>query len=163
MSPRRNWDSPIPLAAGECSLPPGPKGWGAHSPAAKGVGESQLRRLEKKLSTLPTLWSEVSFFNSSDVGFSKWSLAHSAVTKNFKWRRKTLLVAGDPLWRIPDLAITREDKINSPSLYGSRRGNSESSTDDIKFSSLLSSNRVLILGGISARRQGTSRLTLSSR
>ncbi len=55
MSPRRNWDSPTPLAAGECSLPPGPKGGGAHSPAAKGIGESQFRRLEKKLSTLPTL------------------------------------------------------------------------------------------------------------
>ncbi len=26
------------------------------SPAAVGVGESQFRRLEKKLSTLPTLW-----------------------------------------------------------------------------------------------------------
>jgi hypothetical protein len=56
MSPRRNWDSPTHLAAGECSLPPGPMGGGAHSPAAKGVGESQFRRLEKKLCTLPTLW-----------------------------------------------------------------------------------------------------------
>jgi len=56
MSPRWNWDSPTPLAASECALPPGPKGGGAHSPAAKGVGESQFRRLEKKLSTLPTLW-----------------------------------------------------------------------------------------------------------
>ncbi len=36
--------------------PPGPKGGGggAHSPAVKGVGESQFRRLEKKLNTLPT-------------------------------------------------------------------------------------------------------------
>ncbi len=55
MSPLRNWDSPTPFAAGECSLPPGPKGGGANSPVAKGVGESQFRRLEKKLSTLPTL------------------------------------------------------------------------------------------------------------
>ncbi len=31
-------------------------GGGAHSPAAKGVGESQFRRQEKKRSTLPTLW-----------------------------------------------------------------------------------------------------------
>jgi hypothetical protein len=38
MSPRWNWDSPTPLAASECALPPGPKGGGAHSPAAKGVG-----------------------------------------------------------------------------------------------------------------------------
>ncbi len=29
---------------------------GAHSPAYEGLGESQFRRLEKKLSTLPTLW-----------------------------------------------------------------------------------------------------------
>ncbi len=27
-----------------------------HSPAGEGLGESQFRRLEKKLSTLPTLW-----------------------------------------------------------------------------------------------------------
>ncbi len=39
--------------------PPRTKGWGAHSPAAKGVGESQFRRLEKKLSTLPALWTRV--------------------------------------------------------------------------------------------------------
>jgi hypothetical protein len=55
MSPCRNWDSPTPLAASECALPPGPKGGRAHSPAAQGVGESQFLRLEKKLSTLPTL------------------------------------------------------------------------------------------------------------
>jgi hypothetical protein len=55
MSPRRNWDSPNPSPASEYALPPGPRVGGAHSPAAKGVGESQFRRLEKKLSTLPTL------------------------------------------------------------------------------------------------------------
>jgi hypothetical protein len=49
MSPRLNWDSPTPLAASECALPPVPKGGGAHSPAAKGVGESQFQRLEKRL------------------------------------------------------------------------------------------------------------------
>jgi hypothetical protein len=49
MSPRWNWDSPTPLAASECVLPPGPKGGGSHSPAAKGVGESQFQRLEKRL------------------------------------------------------------------------------------------------------------------
>ncbi len=30
-------------------LPPRTKGWGAHSPAAKGMGESQFRRLRKSL------------------------------------------------------------------------------------------------------------------
>ncbi len=50
MSPRWNWDSPTPLAASEFALPPGPKGGGgAHLPAAKGVGESQFQRLEKRL------------------------------------------------------------------------------------------------------------------
>ncbi len=49
MSPRWNWDSPTPLAASVCALPPGPKGGGAHSPAAKGVGESQFQRLEKRI------------------------------------------------------------------------------------------------------------------
>jgi hypothetical protein len=49
MSPRWNLDSPTPLAASECALPPGPKGGGAHLPAAKGVGESQFQRLEKRL------------------------------------------------------------------------------------------------------------------
>ncbi len=42
-SSRRNWDSPKPSPAGECALPPGPKGGGGTlSPAAKGVGESQF-------------------------------------------------------------------------------------------------------------------------
>ncbi len=46
MSLRLNWDSPNPLPAIECALPPpdqrvGGGGW-VHSPAAKGVGESQF-------------------------------------------------------------------------------------------------------------------------
>ncbi len=48
MSPRRNWDSPTLYLASECDPSPRTKG--------EGVGESQFRRLEKKLSTLPTLW-----------------------------------------------------------------------------------------------------------
>jgi hypothetical protein len=44
--------TPTPFAAGECSLPPprtkGQRVGGAHSPAAKGVGESQFRRLWRK-------------------------------------------------------------------------------------------------------------------
>ncbi len=53
MSPRRNWDSPYPSLASECA-PPARTG-GALSPEGDGLGESQFRRLEKKLSTLPTL------------------------------------------------------------------------------------------------------------
>ncbi len=44
-SSRRKWDSPTPLAAGECAPPPFGPGGREHSPAAKGVGESQFRRV----------------------------------------------------------------------------------------------------------------------
>ncbi len=43
-SSRWNWDSPTPLAAGECAPPPCGPGGRAHSLAAKGVGESQFQR-----------------------------------------------------------------------------------------------------------------------
>jgi hypothetical protein len=55
MSPRRNWDTHNPSLASECA-PPHRTGGAAHSPGGDGLGESQFRRLEKKLSTLPTLW-----------------------------------------------------------------------------------------------------------
>jgi hypothetical protein len=48
---------PPPLSPSSVPLPPEPKGGGgggAHSPAGEGLRESQFRRLEKKLSTLPT-------------------------------------------------------------------------------------------------------------
>ncbi len=47
---------PTPLSPASVPLPPEPGGGGAHSPAGERVGESQFRRLKKKLSTLPTLW-----------------------------------------------------------------------------------------------------------
>jgi hypothetical protein len=53
--PRRNWDSPTPSLDSECAPPPEPMG-GAHLRAGGGLGESQFRRLKKKLSTLSTLW-----------------------------------------------------------------------------------------------------------
>jgi hypothetical protein len=61
MSPRRNWVSPNPLSPASVTLPPEPKGAGTHSPAGEGLGESQFRRLEKKLRTLSTLrsWGRV--------------------------------------------------------------------------------------------------------
>jgi hypothetical protein len=57
MSPRLNWDSPTPSPKRECLLPPEPKG-GGHTllRVMHGVGESQFQRLEKKLSTLSSLW-----------------------------------------------------------------------------------------------------------
>jgi hypothetical protein len=50
LSPRRNWDFPTHSLASECApLSPEPKGGGQ---AREGLGESQFRRLEKKLSTV---------------------------------------------------------------------------------------------------------------
>jgi hypothetical protein len=54
MSPRRHWDSPTPSLGSECAPPPEPGGE-AHSPSGEVTGASQFRRLEKKLTTLPTL------------------------------------------------------------------------------------------------------------
>jgi hypothetical protein len=56
MSPRRNWNSPTPSLVSECA-PPRTKGWGGGHTRLRlrGVGEYQFRRLDKKLSTLPTL------------------------------------------------------------------------------------------------------------
>ncbi len=36
MSPRRNWNSPTPLAASECALPPQTKGWGGTRETERG-------------------------------------------------------------------------------------------------------------------------------
>jgi hypothetical protein len=55
MSTGWNWDSPNPFLASECAPPPWTKGWGPNSRAGEGLGESQLQRQEKNLSTLPTL------------------------------------------------------------------------------------------------------------
>jgi hypothetical protein len=59
MSPRWNWDSSTLSLASECAPPPRYQGGGAYSPAGEGLGESHFRRLEKKLSTLPTLWDDI--------------------------------------------------------------------------------------------------------
>ncbi len=58
LCPRPNWDSPNPSpASARVAPPPGTKGRETHSPGCEGVGtESQFGRLEKKLSTLSTLW-----------------------------------------------------------------------------------------------------------
>ncbi len=63
---------PQPLSRKRVCPPPQTKGWGAHSPAAKGVGESQFRRLEKKLSTLPTLWSIATSPPFGSIEGQKW-------------------------------------------------------------------------------------------
>jgi hypothetical protein len=53
MSPRRNRTLPTPLSPASVPLPPASVPLTkAHSPTGEGLGESQFRRLEKKLSTL---------------------------------------------------------------------------------------------------------------
>jgi hypothetical protein len=59
LCPRPNWDFPTPSPASECA-PPEPGGEG--SLPCEGVGVSKFGRLEKKLSTLPTLWVEINFW-----------------------------------------------------------------------------------------------------
>ncbi len=64
-SPRRNWDSPTPLSRQQvCPSPRNQRGGGhtAHLPAGEGLGESQFRRLEKKLSTLLLCWPPSKLF-----------------------------------------------------------------------------------------------------
>jgi hypothetical protein len=62
MSPRWNWDSPTPLAASECALPPIPKGGGAPIPT---TGET--------LSTLPTVLCGREARREEGEGFRKES------------------------------------------------------------------------------------------
>ncbi len=64
MSPRRNWDSPNPSPASECALSPPRTNGGAHG---YGDGRVPIRRLEKKLTTLPALCSIVSIQAESDI------------------------------------------------------------------------------------------------
>ncbi len=57
LSPRRNWDPPPPSPLPQASVYPyETEGGGKHSPAGEGVGEFQCGWLEKKPSTLSTLW-----------------------------------------------------------------------------------------------------------
>jgi hypothetical protein len=51
-----------PLSRQRVCPSPHNRGVGAHSPGGEGLGESQYRRLEKKLSTLPTLWAHCTAF-----------------------------------------------------------------------------------------------------
>jgi hypothetical protein len=60
---------PPPLSPASVALPPEPKGEGAHSPASEGLGESQFRRLEEKLSTLHTLWAKDNYSSFSNFIF----------------------------------------------------------------------------------------------
>ncbi len=56
MSPRQNWGLSHPLSRQRVCPTPPTKGEKGTLACGLGVGESQFRRLEKKLSTLPTLW-----------------------------------------------------------------------------------------------------------
>ena len=68
LSHRPNWGPPNPYPACECLPPLTPRGGGgAHSPADEGWGGSQFWRLEKKPSTLSTLWVEPGGLDSTGI------------------------------------------------------------------------------------------------
>jgi hypothetical protein len=81
MSPRRNWDSPNHSLTSERAPPPR-TGGGTHSPAGEGLEESQFRRLEKKLSTLPTLCLKVSDSRWIVAGYTFDKIVSHAVLKH---------------------------------------------------------------------------------
>jgi hypothetical protein len=94
MSLRWNWDSPSPLAASECALPPVPKGGGAHSPAAKGVGESQFQRLEKRLALCLLCVSPYLYINVRSSGInSKESMPAHEVWRGAGMSNKVVVPA----------------------------------------------------------------------
>jgi hypothetical protein len=80
MSPRRSWDSPNPSLASECAPPP--RTGGGTLAAGEGLGESQFWRLEKKLSTLHTLWA-----SGSDMSRRFWILYSCTDTPENSWSK----------------------------------------------------------------------------
>ncbi len=65
-------------------VPSSELGGGAHSPVGEGLGETQFRRLEKKLSTLPTLWFEANvqrYFTNGAATYKKPTRSASYVIK----------------------------------------------------------------------------------
>jgi hypothetical protein len=91
---RQNWDPPTPSPASEYNLL-GTNLGDTHSPAGEGVGESQFGRLEKRLSTLPTIWfiSKDSYCASICVGQgfeAFWSL-HNQDQRDANGLEKNLL------------------------------------------------------------------------
>ncbi len=63
-------------------------GRGGHSPAGEGLGESQFRRLEKKLNTLPTLCSTPSMSWKTEATFHYCWRVKSSIT--LVWIESTL-------------------------------------------------------------------------
>ncbi len=86
LSARPNWDSPTLSSTSVCVPPPGTKGGGGDTLACLwGVGaggKSQFRRLEKKPSTLSTLWSKPeSMKYKYDITYTfLWYSPHSATS-----------------------------------------------------------------------------------
>ncbi len=74
--------------------PPGPKGGGAHSPAAKGVGGVPIPTTGETLSTLPTLWLW------GQVG-PKWHLPITARC-NFTEHKKVSISRAQPSLTCPN-------------------------------------------------------------
>ncbi len=118
--------------ARECSLPPEPKGGGAHVPAGEGVGESKLQRLEKKL--LRPL-SEPQALNESHMEGHNQFLNHTVCRDSSDIYQCLLLISfGKSLFKPPTIIFSAaiQEQVSSP-----RSSNSERSVSpDMLFSGL---------------------------
>ncbi len=80
---------PTPLSPAIVPLPPEPGRGGAHSPAGEGLGESQFRRLEKKISTVYSVpWGKPRWFLCwAEDTTSAWTLSSSRSSSPLSGRR----------------------------------------------------------------------------
>jgi hypothetical protein len=73
MSPRRIGTLPPSSVASEFASPPGTKGGEGHSPTGDGLGETQFRRLETKLSTLFLGYTDKRFLGYREKRFFRYT------------------------------------------------------------------------------------------
>ncbi len=92
-----------PVSPASVPLPPDPGG-GGHSPAGEGLGESQFRRLEKKLSILATLCKEVIRninFSGVDPYARTCTLYTCSIAIHTHYRREIIVRGQSYGWRLP--------------------------------------------------------------
>jgi hypothetical protein len=132
MSLRWNWDSPNPYLASEWSPTPRTEGVGAHSLAGEGLGESQFRRLEKKLSALPNLCSSAVdrnllktellnflYLQQNNFRFSLGARPKLSGSRNMNNRSVVLKMAARGMNRARIFKLLRSPGINSSFLWSS--------------------------------------------
>ncbi len=125
-----------------CPPPPRTKGWVGTLACGWGVGESQFRRLEKKLCTLPTLWPKTSNIGSRGLQQAAWCFTRSFITrKNLAHRArcfgKSRYKAKDPLrWKAVfriRIQMNKWIRIQAGQNFYKKRKNYKSSCRDGDF------------------------------